>query len=77
MLAQIWQKINVQCHICHSWQDVSDSIITAMTFLIILLVVAAIMSAETVRRVLHDGAGPQRPPLSHFDDPQFRAPAAG
>lgn len=51
--------------------------ITAMTFLILLLVVSALMAAETVRLLRHDGRGPQRPPASHFDDPRFRSPAAG
>ena len=45
-----------------------------MTFLVILLVMAAALSFETIRLVFHDGRGPQRPPLSHFEDPQFRAP---
>jgi hypothetical protein len=50
--------------------------ITAMTYLIVFLLVAAVMSAETVRLLLHDGRGPQRPPRSHFDDPRFRSPVA-
>ena len=48
--------------------------ITAMTFLLILLAVAALLSADTVRRVIHDGRGPSRPPVSHFQDPDFTAP---
>ena len=50
--------------------------ITAMTFIIILLAVAAFLSVDTVRRVLTDGRGPQRPPVSHFQDPDFLAPWA-
>ena len=50
--------------------------ITAMTYLILFLLVAAVMSAETIRLLLHDGRGSQRPPGSHFDDPQFRPPVA-
>jgi len=50
--------------------------ITAMTFLLILLAVAAILSADTVRRVITDGRGPQRPPVSHFEDPTFLSPSA-
>ena len=50
--------------------------ITAMTFLLILLTVALLLSADTVRRVITDGAGPQRPPSSHFEDPDFLAPRA-
>ena len=50
--------------------------ITAMTFLIILLVIAAVLAADTVRLVLNDGQGPQRPPVSHFQDPDFIAPIA-
>jgi hypothetical protein len=48
--------------------------ITAMTFIIILLAVAALLSVDTVRRVITDGQGPQRPPVSHFQDPDFIAP---
>ena len=47
--------------------------ITAMTYLIVFLLVAAVMSAETIRLLFHDGRGPQRPPRSHFDDPRFRS----
>jgi hypothetical protein len=50
--------------------------VTAMTFIIILLVAAAVLAADTVRLVLHDGQGPQRPPVSHFQDPDFIAPTA-
>ena len=50
--------------------------IAAMTFLLILLAVALVLSIDTVRRVLHDGRGPQRPPVSHFEDPTFIAPLA-
>jgi hypothetical protein len=50
--------------------------ITAMTFLLILLAVAAVLAVDAVRLVLHDGQGPQRPPVSHFQDPDFVAPAA-
>ena len=76
MLAHGWQKINGGWHSCHSWQDHAPGMITAMTFLFILLAVAVLMSADTVRRVLHDGQGPQRPPASHFQDPDFLAPSA-
>jgi hypothetical protein len=76
ILTQTWQKINAVWHSCHSWQDRARSMITAMTFLLILLAVAVLLSADTVRRVLHDGQGPQRPPASHFQDPDFLAPSA-
>ena len=76
MLSHRWQEINAACHSCHSWQDHDESSITAMTFLLILLAVAVVLSVETVRRTLHDGQGPQRPPASHFEDPTFIAPLA-
>jgi len=50
--------------------------ITAMTFLFILMAVAVLLSVDTVRRVISDGQGPQRPPVSHFQDPDFMAPSA-
>ena len=50
--------------------------ITAMTFLMILLLIALAMSATTVCYLLRDGRGPQRPPRSHFEDDRFIAPSA-
>jgi hypothetical protein len=72
-----WQKINALWLFCHWWPDRNGRMISAMTYLILLLVVAALMAAETLRLLRHDGRGPQRPPASHFDDPRFRSPAAG
>lgn len=48
-----------------------------MTFLILMSLVAAVMITRTVLLVLHGGRGPQRPPASHFLDPDFLSPAAG
>jgi hypothetical protein len=48
-----------------------------MTYLIILLVIAAVLATRTVDLLLHDGRGPAAPPRSHFQDPQFSAPSAG
>ena len=73
----MWQKINVGCLSCHSWQDHSGSMITAMTALILILAIAVVLSIQAVRLALHDGMGSTQPPRSHVDDPQFRAPAAG
>ena len=47
-----------------------------MTFILILLAVAAVLAADAVRLVLTDGQGSQRPPVSHFQDPDFTAPWA-
>jgi hypothetical protein len=46
-----------------------------MTYLIILLAIALLMSAETIRLAVRDGRGPQRPPRSHTHDPRFQSPA--
>lgn len=47
------------------------------TVLIILLVLAAVaMAADTVRLVHHDGRGLTKPPTSHFEDPMFRSASA-
>ena len=45
--------------------------ITAMTFLMILLLTAVVLSVATVRYVIRDGRGPLRPPASHFEDARF------
>jgi len=42
---QIWQKINVGCHSCHSWQDYAGSMITAMTTIALILALTAIVAA--------------------------------
>jgi hypothetical protein len=51
--------------------------ITAMTYLLIILVIAVAMAARTIDLLLHDGRGPAAPPKSHFQDPQFAAPGRG
>ena len=48
-----------------------------MTYLLIILVIAAARAAQTIRLLIHDGRGPAAPPRSHLQDPQFTAPAAG
>ncbi len=73
-MPSVWQKFNEHCHICHSWQDHNKWRLTAMTFLLIVLALAVALGFESIRLVSRDGRGPQRPPASHFDDPQFRAP---
>ena len=47
-----------------------------MTYLVILLLIAAAMAVASLRLFTHDGRGPLRPPVSHPDDPRFRAPLA-
>ena len=46
-----------------------------MTFLLILLAVALVLSIHGVLRAIHDDRGASGPPTSHFEDPQFRAPS--
>jgi hypothetical protein len=75
MVSQVWQKINLRWHFCHSWRDRDGGMITAMTYLIIILVIAAAMAVRTIDLLLKDGRGPAAPPRSHFQDPQFSAPA--
>lgn len=45
-----------------------------MTYLMLFLVVAVALSLESVRLMVRDGRGPQRPPASHLDDPRFHSP---
>jgi hypothetical protein len=72
-----WQKINVRWHSCHSWHDVDGVMITAMTYLLIIIVIAAALAVWTIDLLLHDGRGPAAPPRSHLQDPQFTSPATG
>jgi hypothetical protein len=46
-----------------------------MTLLMILVALAVVAIAATLRDLIEDGGRPQ-PPTSHFEDPMFRAPAA-
>jgi len=48
--------------------------ITAMTSLLLLLLIALALAVGTVLMVRHDGRGPAAPPRSHPDDVQFRSP---
>ncbi|MQW76400.1 hypothetical protein GHK92_10975 [Nocardioides sp. dk4132] len=47
-----------------------------MTFVILLLVLAAVLLGGTLRLLARDSRGPAAPPSSHVQDPQFRAPGA-
>jgi hypothetical protein len=44
-----------------------------MTFLYLLLVLAAVLAATTVHALLHDDR-PRRTPRSHVEDPLLRPP---
>jgi hypothetical protein len=46
-----------------------------MTFLLILLALAVVSVAVTLRDVFGDRGRPKAP-TSHYEDPMFRAPAA-
>ena len=46
-----------------------------MTFLLVLLTLAAVLAALTVVALRTDSRGGLRPPTSHRDDPAFRAPS--
>ena len=48
--------------------------ITAMTYVLMFAVIAALLAFEAVRLMIRDGRGPQRPPSSHYEDPRFVAP---
>ena len=72
----MWQKINVLWLSCHSWQDLDRRSITAMTFLMILLLVVVALSVASVYLIVRDGRGPQRPPVSHYQDSRFLGPLA-
>jgi len=34
-----WQEINEHCHCCHSWRDLKESSISAMSLLILIFAV--------------------------------------
>jgi hypothetical protein len=75
-LSHTWQEINVTCHLCHSWQDLEKSMITAMTFLLQILAVSAVvllvgLVVHLVDVVRDDGyrlTMRRTPPASHHAD---------
>ena len=70
-MAPIWQEIDERRQVCHSWRDLAESKITAMTATITLLVLALVVAAvlATLRDVYDDGLGRRRPPASHHPEP--------
>jgi hypothetical protein len=74
----MWQEIEGRWHVCHWWQHLAGSMITAMTLLILLPL--AVAAALAIALVLHglstivkgDGygrrSGRRTPPLSHVPD---------
>jgi hypothetical protein len=57
-MAQGWQEINGPCHCCHSWRDLNQRMIAAMTTFTFILVLIA-LSVLLVRYARHDHfAGP-------------------
>jgi hypothetical protein len=44
-----------------------------MALLMILVALALLAIAATIRHLVTDG-GPPRPPTSHYEDPMFRSP---
>jgi hypothetical protein len=47
-----------------------------MTFLMILLLAVVALSVASVYLIVRDGRGPQRLPVSHFEDARFLGPLA-
>ena len=70
-MAPTWQEIDEGRQVCHSWPDLIESRITAMTAAISLLVLALLVAAvlATLRDVYDDGLGRRRPPASHHPEP--------
>ncbi|MGB0099256.1 MAG: hypothetical protein WBP61_03155 [Nocardioides sp.] len=46
-----------------------------MTYLMILALIVIALTVATARVVTRDGRGPQRPPVSHLQDPRFLPPS--
>lgn len=74
-MPQQWQEIDAQWLACHWWQDVTRSILTAMSILTFLVTVLAVLAmAFVVFTVVHlvstDGLQGSRrtPPRSHHTD---------
>lgn len=69
----MWQEFEQRRHICHSWQDRDQRMISVMTLMLILLAVAVALIVTTIRSVRHDA--PSARPRSHRVDTDFVAPA--
>jgi len=67
----MWQEFNARGPICHLWRDIYARRITAMTILIALLAIGAVVSAtalQLVRLIGSDGYGHRPPPRSHWSE---------
>lgn len=69
-MAEVWQEIDEQCQVCHSWQELVESMITAMTELLIFWTVVIVLAAlmATLRDLYDDGYDRRPPPSSHLPD---------
>jgi hypothetical protein len=76
-MAQDWHFYDVRWHICHSWQDIPSTIITAMTTFTAFLAIAAIavVLAVLIQAVVGDGYGHRPPPPSRLSDLEPGSPA--
>ncbi len=68
-----WQKINGECHYCHSWQDLERARIDAMNLFLAILLIAASTAylVYLAAYIHHDGYGSRAAsglPRSHHRD---------
>ena len=59
------------CQSCHSWRDVEERIVPAMTLLLILLVLLTAVVVALVREVRADGYGRRPAPRSCPPEPTW------
>lgn len=66
----MWQEVDELWPICHSWQHVAETTLSAMSTLLAVaaLLLLAALVVVVVRSVLTDGYGHRPPPASHPGD---------
>jgi heme A synthase len=57
-LDQVWQEIDAECLSCHSWQEMNERMITAMTGILLLAALFVLL----VRYARHDVFATRRTP---------------
>jgi hypothetical protein len=64
-----WLKVNEERHFCHSWRELAERTLSAMTLFWIALALAATawLVARLVVTLRRDGLGSAPPPTSHAD----------
>jgi hypothetical protein len=74
-MARSWQEFDDSGLFCHSWPDLDERRITAMTYFLFLTAVIALFLLLLLHDLRSDPRGDRRPPASHPRDDRFLPPS--